>query len=127
MANIDAETPGLSDLTGREDNGAAVLEEVRVDLTSTTVVPEKASDAPIDAVENVAQEPSVPLAPSDSTTRPTIITAVASGSTSSTGLSAPHPEKFNAVNINKKFLQKNSSSPSSSSPNSAANSSSHKS
>ena len=119
MANIGTETPGLSDSTSREDSGGVESEEVRLDVTSTTV-PHKVPET-IDAVENVTEGTEILSVQSDSP-RPTIITAVASGSTSSTGLSAPHPKKFSAVNINKKFLQKNSS-PISSSPTSANTSS----
>lgn len=104
MANNDSATLGVSE-SSTGGNGQAVKSEKgpTEESVATVLAGEKTPE-----VSNCA--------PADSNSRPTLVTTV-SGS-SSAGVSAPHPKKFNAVNINKKFLQKNSSSPISASPTS---------
>lgn len=116
MANIDSETPGLSESTHSEDTGVAGLgvgsQSANLEAgTSSAIIPVGPDTTPEHQAADVGLSVEASTIP-----RPTIVTTVASGSSSSTGLSAPHPKKFSAVNINKKFLQKNSSSPIASTP-----------
>jgi serine/arginine repetitive matrix protein 2 len=116
MANIDTETSGLSELTRREDTGAAESEGAVWIQRRPRPFHSMLLRQPLIPTKMLLLDHQLHLGIRRTTTRPTIVTAVASGSSSSTGLSAPHAKKFSAVNINKKFLQKNSSSPISASP-----------
>jgi len=51
------ETPGLLELTRREDTGALGSEGVSLDVTSTAAVPQHAPETTIDTDENVALDP----------------------------------------------------------------------
>lgn len=119
MANIDTETSGLSELSQREDTAVAEGQGGSLDGVSTTAVPDSAPDnAHLDAGD-IALSSSNLASESNSTLRPSILTTTSSGTSSSPSFSAPHPKKFARLDVNKKFLQKNSSSPVTSSAASA--------
>ncbi|KII93639.1 hypothetical protein PLICRDRAFT_171368 [Plicaturopsis crispa FD-325 SS-3] len=111
MANIDNESQGLPESTGKTETGDAgltgeVVEVVGADGTTPTFTDAgEKSRAPV-------------LADLASISRPTLV-PLGTGSVSGSHLGAAHPKRFSAVNINKKFLEKNSSA-SSSSPVSAS-------
>jgi hypothetical protein len=98
MADIDNEKSGYVESFSKvEEPGAGSGETVA--MVDVVVMEQKGS--PTNSVPNV-----------HSTATPNI----SSGATSSV---TSHPKKFSSVNINKKFLEKNSATPSASQPNSS--------
>jgi serine/arginine repetitive matrix protein 2 len=96
MADIDNEKSGYVESFSKVDGPGAGSGE-----TVVTVDVAEQKDSPTNSVPNV-----------QSTASPNI----SSGATSSV---ASHPKKFSTVNINKKFMEKNSATPSASQPSSS--------
>lgn len=122
MANIDTETSGLSDLTPKSGSVANALEQTTSEEkpSITAVLPGEESEVANPHDEGNAAPSASTEATSAAT--PTIVAATVSGP-GHPSVVTPHPKKFSAVNINKKFLQKNSSSPITPSPASVNSSS----
>ncbi|GLB36413.1 putative mRNA processing [Lyophyllum shimeji] len=112
MANTDKEPTVSPQLSGKEGNGPAV--ELLSGGGEGSRVEKSADDAARSIVAGDAERstPSVSsdAKPSPSTTRPSLVQL---GSGSQTPTTA-QPKRFSAVNINKKFLEKNSSASASS-------------
>jgi len=101
MANIDKESTVSLELA-KEETGVAGLLMANV----ATNAAEDASDATCRETEGQESQTLLlggDLGPSSSATNFTL------GSSGSSGVNIPHPRRFSAVNINKKFLEKNSS------------------
>lgn len=116
--DIDTETSVLSDLTPRDSSVVNASEQTTLEeKPSISAAP---SEKELEVANPHAEANAAPSAPAEATsaTRPTILTTVASAP-SNPSIVTPHPKKFTAVNINKKFLQKNSASPITASPASA--------
>lgn len=120
MANTDQQTILLSESNSKEEvkvsvahaegragpSSATASEEVNKDSetpsTTSSSVASKASTSPTSTSTSTAE-----TRPANAPTRPTLVQLGSSSTQPSS--TAPHPhKKFNAVNINKKFLEKNS-------------------
>ncbi|KAG1783682.1 hypothetical protein EV702DRAFT_1054926 [Suillus placidus] len=97
MANIDNSNTGLTENYAGE-------EPVNVLLSSSNVSEEHSVVAAC-ALKTSSEPPLI--SPTNSSTQSRIQLALPASDSS---LASPHPKKFTSVNINKKFLQKNSSS-----------------
>jgi hypothetical protein len=97
MANIDNSNTGLTESHAEE-------EPVNASLSSSSV-PEEHSVVAACALKTSSSPPLI--SPTNSSTQSRTLLALP---TSDPSFAAPHPKKFTSVNINKKFLQKNSSS-----------------
>lgn len=91
----------------------------------------KSSDAGLVTRDTTGEESKIPAqqvtvpqdAPSATTTPQTPAAPTSNGgATSTTVTKAPHPKKFSSVNINKKFLENNSATPSQSNSTSTSSS-----
>lgn len=111
MANIEQETTGSSDL-GKEIGDAGVVGPV-VETLSTKVTTEEPpavvvfSDKQDVGVTQHALLPQVSSVDSASIARPSV--AHVPVGPSNFGSTSSHPKRFSAMNINKKFLEKASS------------------
>ncbi|KAH7924004.1 hypothetical protein BV22DRAFT_544887 [Leucogyrophana mollusca] len=108
MANIDKTDTGLSDLN--PSNGPAIAQALNLSAEDPAI--NLADKPPVGNSDTVCSDQS-PLSPnsispanSAAPSRPSPASGISSPFTP---LSVPHPKKFSAVNINKKFLEKNSS------------------
>ncbi|KAA1468556.1 hypothetical protein DENSPDRAFT_474280 [Dentipellis sp. KUC8613] len=111
MENTDITTPGNSGLNG----SAEVLGGVNGDGPPHGSTSESAEATP-NAIEHKVAEDAPQSAPAAShmTSLKSLGSAFMSGSSTAPVVSAPHPKRFSAVNINKKFLEKTHSAPGSS-------------
>lgn len=102
MANTDNTHTGLTDLNPNHGGEETVC--VLSPRGEVSTVSDEQSASPSDTP--CSSSPSHLISPPNLSTlsRPSIALV-----NSSSSFAAPHPKKFSAVNINKKFLQKNSS------------------
>ncbi|KAG2117858.1 uncharacterized protein F5147DRAFT_626942 [Suillus discolor] len=97
MANIDNSNTGLTENHAEEEHVSGLL--------SSSNVSEEHSAVAACALKTSSSPPLI--SPTNSSTQSRTQLALPASDSS---LAAPHPKKFTSVNINKKFLQKNSSS-----------------
>lgn len=97
MANIDNSNTGLTENHAEEEHVIALL--------NSSNVSEEHSAVAACALKTSSSPPLI--SPTNSSTKSRTQLALPASDSS---LAAPHPKKFTSVNINKKFLQKNSSS-----------------
>ncbi|TFY65789.1 hypothetical protein EVG20_g5289, partial [Dentipellis fragilis] len=111
MENTDITTPGTPGLNG----SAEVLGGVNGDGPPNGSTSDSAEATPNAIEHKVAEDApqSVPAA-SHMTSLKGLGSAFMGGSSTAPAVSAPHPKRFSAVNINKKFLEKTHSAPGSS-------------
>ncbi|KAF8971529.1 hypothetical protein BDZ97DRAFT_1786963 [Flammula alnicola] len=131
MAQTTQDTALFSGSTGKEvKEQAAESEGGGIEVSGSKHVDESSSSTPSVAItdphaEKTSSTASTDAQPNAPSSRPSLV-PLGSSHTQSTTLTpvAPHPKRFSAVNINKKFLEKNtvSGSPATSSNSSAAKS-----
>ncbi|KAG5648191.1 hypothetical protein DXG03_006146 [Asterophora parasitica] len=108
MATIDKDSTVSPQTTAKEGHGPAT--EILSGGGEEAQGVKSADDAAKSVVATVARTPAVSSELKPATTRPSLV-QLGSGSTHST---TAQPKRFSAVNINKKFLEKNSSASASS-------------
>lgn len=109
MAHIDKETEVVSALIGKVEPGVEGVEVVSLSTAQETRLNEPPAETP--SVDEIASNSELVhntgvVADETNASRPAVVPP---GSTILPSLTVPHPKRFSAVNINKKFLEKNSS------------------
>ena len=101
----------------------ANIDEDKQDLTKSSDAGLVAGDATGEESKAHPQQVTVPKdAPSTTTPQTSVTPTSNGGATSMTVTKVSHPKKFSSVNINKKFLENNSATPSQSNSTSASSS-----